>query len=101
MNRLYDLHRLWFNFFQPQMKLASKLREGAKVRRRHDTARTPYRRTLDSSVLDSAGAAALETVYGTLNPAQLHRTMLELQRQLWQHAAAKERRRQADDSEAL
>ena len=101
MNRLYDLHRLWFNFFQPQMKLASKLREGAKVRRRHDTARTPHRRTLDSSVLDSAGAAALETVYGTLNPAQLHRTMLELQRQLWQHAAAKERRRQADDSEAL
>lgn len=87
MNRLWELHRLWFNFFQPQMKLVGKVREGSKVRRRYDVARTPYQRTLEASVLDDSQRVALEAVYTTLNPAQLHREMLALQQQIWDGAA--------------
>ena len=72
MNGLYDLHRLYFNFFQPQMKLVEKTRSGAKVRRRYDTPQTPYQRLSASSVLDQSGRAALETAYQALNPAQLN-----------------------------
>jgi hypothetical protein len=82
------------------MKLAGKRRQGPTVRRRHDTAQTPYRRARTSSVLGAAETAALDALYVTLNRAQLHRDVLELQRQLWERAAAKERRRQADDSKA-
>ena len=40
--------RLYVNFFQPQMKLTSKHRRGAKVSKTFDRARTPYRRVLDA-----------------------------------------------------
>ena len=99
MNRLYDLHRLYFNFFQPQMKLVEKTRQGAKVRRRYDTPQTPYQRLLTSGVLDARERTQLQDTYQTLNPAQLQREMLDLQDQLWQRAAAKERRRRADQFE--
>jgi hypothetical protein len=38
---LYRHLRLYVNFFQPQMKLVSKTRHGAKVSKRYDVARTP------------------------------------------------------------
>ena len=39
LNRVYDLTRLYVNFFQPVMKLVSKTRHGAKVHKVYDTAR--------------------------------------------------------------
>jgi hypothetical protein len=44
LRELYGHLRLYVNFFQPQMKLVAKTRHGAKVRKRFDTARTPYQR---------------------------------------------------------
>jgi len=44
LNRLYNLLRLYVNFFQPVMKLVSKTRHGARVHKSYDTARTPYQR---------------------------------------------------------
>jgi hypothetical protein len=46
LNELYAHLRLYVNFFQPQMKLVAKTRAGAKVSKRFDLARTPYRRVL-------------------------------------------------------
>jgi hypothetical protein len=37
---------VWFNLFNAQQKLMSKTRNGAKVIKRHDTARTPMDRLL-------------------------------------------------------
>ena len=51
LNRVYDLLRLYINFFQPVMKLVSKTRHGAKVHKVYDTARTPYQRLLEAGVL--------------------------------------------------
>jgi hypothetical protein len=46
---LYRRLRLYVNFFQPQMRLASKTRCGATVTKRYDRARTPYPRTIRRS----------------------------------------------------
>ena len=54
LNRVYDLLRLYVNFFQPLMKLQDKTRHGAKVHKVYDTARTPYQRLLDAGVLTEA-----------------------------------------------
>lgn len=46
LNEIYALLRLQINFFSPHQKLVSKVRDGAKVTKRHDTARTAYQRVL-------------------------------------------------------
>jgi hypothetical protein len=70
---LYSHLRLYVNFFQPQMKLVSKTREGAKVTKRYDTARTPYRRVLASPDISAEAKEALAETYRALNPAELKR----------------------------
>ena len=51
LNRVYDLTRLYVNFFQPDMKLVHKSRHGARVHKVYDTAQTPYRRLLSAGIL--------------------------------------------------
>ena len=51
LNRVYQLTRSYMNFFQPVMQLQSKTRHGARVHKVYDTAKTPYRRVLESGVL--------------------------------------------------
>jgi hypothetical protein len=63
------------NFFQPQMKLTSKTRQGAKVTKTYDSARTPYQRLLGSPVLSKEAKAALTEMYLSLNPAELKRRL--------------------------
>jgi len=48
MRAIYQDWRLYVNFFQPVLKLVEKRRVGSKVRKRYDTARTPYQRVLES-----------------------------------------------------
>src|SRR5260370_1149149 len=48
---LYQPLELYTNFFQPSMKLPSKERDGARVTKKYDRARTPYQRVLESSLL--------------------------------------------------
>ena len=44
--QLYEILRLYVNFFQPSMKLIEKQRRGARVKKRYDRAQTPYQRIL-------------------------------------------------------
>ncbi len=49
INDLYEQElRLYKNFLQPVMKLKEKVREGGRVYRKYDTAKTPYQRLMDS-----------------------------------------------------
>ena len=48
LNTLYAQLRLYTNYFQPVMKLVSKERIGAKVKKTYDLPQTPYRRLLES-----------------------------------------------------
>jgi hypothetical protein len=71
LNRIYELTRLYINFFQPVMKLVSKSRHGAKVYKVYDTAQTPYQRLLRSGVLTEAKQQKLATTYYSLHPVLL------------------------------
>lgn len=64
------------------MKLQSKERHGARVKKKYDQARTPYRRVLESSFIDEQIKDALRRRYELLNPAQLKRQIERLQRKL-------------------
>ncbi len=81
----YELARLWLNFFQPVLKLKSKFRHGARVRKVYDTAQTPYQRLKASGILEAAELEKLERLYRNLNPIWLKRQMEAAQEQLWKH----------------
>ena len=72
LGRVYDLIRLYINFFQPTMKLVSKTRHGAKVHKVYDTAQTPYQRLAQAGVLTGAKktemAATLSRIKSTVAP---------------------------------
>lgn len=80
------LERLYANFFQPSMKLVSKERVGAKVKRHYDAATTPYQRVLDSPQVTDEVKEALQRQYLTLNPVTLLRQLHRAQAVLWQLA---------------
>lgn len=68
---VHGLLRLYFNCFQPVMKLVSKTREGAKVHKVYDKARTPYRRVLESADLSDQARQSLTELYNNLDPVSL------------------------------
>lgn len=72
----------YVNFFQPVMKLKDKQRVGARVKKKYDTAKTPYQRLLDSGVLNEEQKVQLKIYYETLNPMELKRKINKLQTKL-------------------
>jgi hypothetical protein len=86
LGRVYDLVRLYINFFQPTMKLVSKTRQGAKVHKVYDTAQTPYQRLVQAGVLTEAKKAELAATYEVLNPVKLLNQINDNLEQLWRMA---------------
>ena len=86
MEALYQVLRLYVNFFQPVMKLVSKQRVGAKVRKKYDAAKTPFRRILDVPEASDETKTRLLHQFISLNPAALLRQIHSLQEQLWRLA---------------
>lgn len=83
---LRELYRHWAdyqNFFQPMMKLKQKTREGGKVHRIYDGAKTPYQRLLASGTLNRKQHEQLQTRYESLNPAALWRQIQRLRDRLF------------------
>jgi len=63
LNKIWTLQSQMTNYFSPQQKLVSKVRNGAKVTKTYDTATTPCRRTTghDSvTAQDKATPAAIQ-----------------------------------------
>jgi hypothetical protein len=86
LNRVYDLLRLYVNFFQPVMKLVGKTRHGARVHKVYDKAQTPYQRLLRSGVLTEAKKQELAATYHHLNPVLLLKQINENLESLWRLA---------------
>ncbi len=63
LSELYAVLRLYVNFFQPSLKLLSKKRDGAKVTKKYDKAKTPYQRLMLSQHLTEIEKGQLETQY--------------------------------------
>ncbi|MFH1219672.1 MAG: hypothetical protein V1694_04390 [Candidatus Eisenbacteria bacterium] len=91
LRRIYNIYRLYANFFLPQMKLTDKTRDGSKVTKHYDRARTPYARVLSSREVADQVKRALTSQYAILNPAALRRDMAVLQQKLYRIAASKRR----------
>jgi hypothetical protein len=89
LNQLYKLLRLETNFFMPQQKLISKVRDGAKVSKKHDKAMTPYQRAREAFSISDTDQAALDRVYAPINPAALRRDITRLQDKLLAQSAAR------------
>ena len=77
LNRVYDLLRIWTNFWQPSLKLVGKERDDAtgKSKKKYDPAQTPYRRLLASGVLDATQQQALAETLAASGPAGLRRQL--------------------------
>lgn len=78
LNQLYDRLWLYYNLFQPILRLQEKTvrqEEGAprEVRRQHDQAQTPFVRLGAKAVLAPERQEALLALRATLHPGQLRR----------------------------
>lgn len=89
LGRVYDLVRLYINFFQPTMKLVYKTRHGAKVHKVYDTAQTPYQRLLEAGILTEAKKAGLAATYQGLDPVKLLEQINDNLKSLWRLAVRK------------
>ena len=67
MNEIYRVQNLISNFFIPQMKLKSKVRVGAKIKKTYDTPKTPYQRILEEPSVSEEQKKRLTDTYNTLN----------------------------------
>ena len=88
LNALYEQMWLYYNLFQPVLRLCEKTLVGDKVLRKWDAAKTPYERLLASGVLRSEQQARLQQLYEQTNPLQLREAIYRQLDVLWQSALA-------------
>lgn len=93
LNRLYRLLSFYTNYFQPLRKLVKKERVGAKVKKRYDAPRTPYRRVLEISEIPEKTKETLTLIYNQINPAQLKREIEKFRNRLIDLSVKKKRLR--------
>jgi transposase InsO family protein len=89
LNEIWQLQSQLTNYFHPQQKLVSKVRTGAKVSRKHDTATTPFRRATDHPGVTVDRIVALKRTYSLINPAAIQRQIQALTTQLFTLATSK------------
>ena len=84
LNRIYDLLRIWTNWWQPSLKLVAKARDATtgKTKKTYDVARTPSRRLLASVGLDDSQQQALAATFQASGPAGLRRHLAATVEQL-------------------
>jgi len=82
LNKIWALQSLMTNYFGPQQKLISKVRNGAKVTKKYDKPKTPHRRASDHDAVDQHDKTILADTYRDLNPAAIQREIQALTDQL-------------------
>ena len=89
LNEIWRLQSKLTNYFHPQQKLLSKVRTGAKVSRKHDTATTPFHRANDHPSMTVDRIVALKRTHSLINPAATQRQIQALTTQLFTLATSK------------
>jgi len=82
LNEIWALQSQMTNYFLPQQKLISKVRDGAKVTKKYDKATTPHRRAERHDAVSVEDKAILADSYTGLNPAAIQRQIQALTAQL-------------------
>lgn len=76
MNDIYTNEwSLLNNFFMPTMQLESKIRDGAKIKKKYSKPITPYARLLASNYINLLDKHNLTSKYNKLNPFRLRKSM--------------------------
>ncbi|MEX3672412.1 transposase family protein [Paraburkholderia phenoliruptrix] len=81
---LYEVSRLYINFFQPSFNLKSKTRHGARVTKHYEPPLTPLERVLRSASVPEATKRRLRAQFRALDPLDLLSRMREAQRHVAQ-----------------
>ncbi len=90
LNRIWALQTLMTNFFGPQQKLISKVRHGAKVTKKYDTATTPHQRAIrHPQKITKKATITLDRTYAKINPAAVQREIQALTSELLTLTTAK------------
>ena len=88
LNALYDHMWLYYNFFQPVMRLAEKTvitlpDQSTRIKSRYDQAQTPFDRVCATPVLSPQRRQDLEALRDRTNPRQLRQTIYDAVEQLF------------------
>lgn len=86
LQSIYQELQLYFNFFQPVLKLVSKVVVANKTIKRYDTAATPYQRVFASLDISFEVKAHLTALYVRLNPVVLRSSIDAKVDRLWKIA---------------
>lgn len=89
LTALYEVLRLYVNFFQPSVKLLSKERKEGRTTKHYDKAQTPYQRVLCSSAIGENQKSRLRDSYQRLDPVVIFKELERLQDRFWEHAHQK------------
>ena len=82
LNEIWQLQSKLTNYFYPQQKLISKVRQGAKVSKKYDKAATPFRRAVSHPAMTEDRTIGLALAQGRINPAATQRRIQALANQL-------------------
>jgi hypothetical protein len=75
LNGVYELLDVYVNLIVPSQKLIKKTRDGGKLRKRYDTARTPLERLQELDAIEPQRDAELASLRRELNPLALKREL--------------------------
>ena len=78
LNEIWHLQSQLTNYFYPQQKLVSKVRDGAKVAKKYDTATTPFRRATNHPAMTDDRIASMARMHALINPAATQRQIQAL-----------------------
>ena len=82
LNKIWVLQSHLTNYFLPQQKLISKIRDGAKVTKKYDRPATPHRRAGRHPAVCAEDKAIMDDTFAGLNPAAIQRQIQALTAEL-------------------
>jgi hypothetical protein len=89
LNAIWTLDARFTNHLLTQQKLVERRREGSKVIKRYDVAKTPIGRTIASEVLSEKKTASLRRITRAIRPGDLSRAITALAAELENLAVTK------------
>jgi hypothetical protein len=82
LNKIWKLQSNITNFFLPQQKLISKVRDGAKITKKYDVPTTPHRRAERHVAVSTEDKTIMNDTLSELNPAAIQRQIQALTAEL-------------------
>jgi hypothetical protein len=91
INQLYEKMWLYYNFFQPVMRLKQKTiippspveGQPSRIKRRYDSAKTPFHRLCETDAISDQQKQELQALRNQTNPRQLRRELYQLRDEIF------------------